>query len=424
MSSTERAPEPTMEEILASIRRIITDDDTGQARAQNAAPLAHQDEEPLEGEGEADSQIIDDIARVLSGSGGGAVEVDEEEEILDLTAELGGLELVDDDEPLSEPVSAEPANVEPMVEQTSAEPMTMSQPAPMAEPAPQDEVPSFVPPAPPAQEAAPPQMRMDEPQPPMPEAPMPQAPQAAAPQPSASLEAASALERAIAALRAGQVPTSTTPQAEPFQFQAAPQPEAMTPEAMPTPTFMPASEQTAEPEPVPMAIPMEAPEPQAETHPEMEAELASEPEAFELMAEQAQEPEQEFPQDLEAESDQEAELVLTEVEVTMVTEDLVELEAAEPEAESEPETATFWPSESPAWQEGEDTETEPAYEPEPVAAQANGRHEPEGASMTLEDSVKDMLRPMLRQWLDENMPRMVTAALKDELDPNAFRQQD
>ncbi len=26
-----------------------------------------------------------------------------------------------------------------------------------------------------------------------------------------------------------------------------------------------------------------------------------------------------------------------------------------------------------------------------------------------------MLRPMLRQWLDENMPRMVTAALKDEL---------
>jgi cell pole-organizing protein PopZ len=32
-----------------------------------------------------------------------------------------------------------------------------------------------------------------------------------------------------------------------------------------------------------------------------------------------------------------------------------------------------------------------------------------------------MLRPMLRQWLDENMPRMVTAALKDELDPSAYR---
>jgi hypothetical protein len=27
MSNTERAPEPTMEEILASIRRIITDDE-------------------------------------------------------------------------------------------------------------------------------------------------------------------------------------------------------------------------------------------------------------------------------------------------------------------------------------------------------------------------------------------------------------
>lgn len=428
MSSTERAPEPTMEEILASIRRIITDDDAGQTRGQNATPQAQQDEEPLEGEGEgeADSQIIDDIARVLSGSGG-AVEVTEEEEILDLTAELGGLELVDEDEPLSEPV-----NAAPMAEEASAEPMVLSERAP--EPAPQDEAPVFMPPAPPsppAQEAAAPQMQMDAPQPPMPEAaPMPpQAAPPAAPQPSASLEAASALERAIAALRAGQVPTSTTPQAEPFQFQAAPQPEPMTPEAMPTPTFMPASEQTAEPEqmaePVPMAIPMEAPEPQAETHPEMEAE--PEPEAFEF-AEQAPEPEP--VQELEAESEPEAELLLTEVEMTMVseTEELVELEAAEPESEE----AAFWPSDAPAWQEDEAAESEsvyeaePAYEPEPVpvAAHTNGHHQPEGATMTLEDSVKDMLRPMLRQWLDENMPRMVTAALKDELDPNAFRQQD
>jgi cell pole-organizing protein PopZ len=40
-----------------------------------------------------------------------------------------------------------------------------------------------------------------------------------------------------------------------------------------------------------------------------------------------------------------------------------------------------------------------------------------------EDSVKDMLRPMLRQWLDENMPRMVTAALKDELGDSSVRGQ-
>ena len=40
---------------------------------------------------------------------------------------------------------------------------------------------------------------------------------------------------------------------------------------------------------------------------------------------------------------------------------------------------------------------------------------------SLEDSVKDMLRPMLRQWLDENMARVLTAALKDELKDNPAR---
>jgi hypothetical protein len=82
MSSTERAPEPTMEEILASIRRIITDDEAGQASAEKPAQKAQAEDESLEGE--ADNQIIDDIARVLSG--GGEAPASEEEEILDLTA--------------------------------------------------------------------------------------------------------------------------------------------------------------------------------------------------------------------------------------------------------------------------------------------------------------------------------------------------
>ena len=47
--------------------------------------------------------------------------------------------------------------------------------------------------------------------------------------------------------------------------------------------------------------------------------------------------------------------------------------------------------------------------------QANGVYHDEGAK-TLEDSIKDMLRPMLRQWLDENMPRLVR-----ELDPETLR---
>jgi cell pole-organizing protein PopZ len=42
---------------------------------------------------------------------------------------------------------------------------------------------------------------------------------------------------------------------------------------------------------------------------------------------------------------------------------------------------------------------------------------PEGAAPndhTLEAMVAQLLRPMLQRWLDENMPRLVAAALKDE----------
>jgi cell pole-organizing protein PopZ len=34
---------------------------------------------------------------------------------------------------------------------------------------------------------------------------------------------------------------------------------------------------------------------------------------------------------------------------------------------------------------------------------------------TLEDTVAEMLRPMLKQWLDTNMPRIVEKALKGEI---------
>ena len=93
MSSTERAPEPTMEDILASIRRIITDDDVSQAPVEKPAEVAQAEDESLEGE--ADNQIIDDIARVLSA--GGEAPPDDEEVVMDLAAELGGLELVEDE---------------------------------------------------------------------------------------------------------------------------------------------------------------------------------------------------------------------------------------------------------------------------------------------------------------------------------------
>lgn len=41
--------------------------------------------------------------------------------------------------------------------------------------------------------------------------------------------------------------------------------------------------------------------------------------------------------------------------------------------------------------------------------------QPQGASAPIEDSTADLLRPMLRQWLAENMPRMVEKALHIEV---------
>ena len=38
---------------------------------------------------------------------------------------------------------------------------------------------------------------------------------------------------------------------------------------------------------------------------------------------------------------------------------------------------------------------------------------------TMEDTVAELLRPMLRQWLDTNMPRVVEKALRVELAASA-----
>jgi hypothetical protein len=312
-----------MEEILASIRRIISDDESSTAGARTAS-ASQQDDEGLEAaEGEADDRIINDIARVLSGSASAA---EDEEDILDLTAELGGLE------PVGEPMVAEVEVIE-MVEM-------VAEAAPVEAP-PQD----VFQPAPARPQAA--------------AAPQPEVPAPVAPPMSASEEAATALERAIAALRAGHVPTSVG-------------------------EFMPAESQ-----PEPLAF---APEPEPAPEPQPEPESEPEPEA---------------------------ELVLTEFEADLIVEELV---ANEAEALSEPEetVSSSWDSDPAPWASA----PEPLVEPERPAARTNGgAHGQDASHKTLEDSVKDMLRPMLRQWLDENMPRMVTAALKDELGDSVMRGQ-
>ncbi len=39
-----------------------------------------------------------------------------------------------------------------------------------------------------------------------------------------------------------------------------------------------------------------------------------------------------------------------------------------------------------------------------------------GSGRTLEDLVKEMLRPMLKEWLDNNLPTMVEHMVRRELD--------
>jgi len=315
-----------MEEILASIRRIISDDESSSARQHTAAPQSQEDDEALElSEGEADDKIINDIARVLSGGAPAPVEaVEEEEDILDLTAELGGLEPVEEMQAVEVVAEAEAAAPEPVFE-------------PASEPEPEEESPQ------PEAEAFEPEAEAEPA-----EAPQPQ---------SASEEAASALERAIAALRAGQLPTSPIFSYEPAPYVAQPEPAA-------------------------------APEPMAEPEPAFEPE-----------------PEPEF--------------VVSEFEAEMIAQEPVMLEVVV--SEPEPEDDRAWERDAPSWAASE--------EPELATQRVNGgNHQTydaasggEGSSKTLEDSIKDMLRPMLQQWLEENMARVLTAALKDEIKHNPSR---
>ena len=364
---------------------------------QRSAPHSQPDEEGLDGaEGEADDEIINDIARVLKGSGANATPaapasaspvMEEEEDILDLTAELGGLELVEDVEEIEDIEMVEVvAEAAPDIYQPAParpQPAVVSPVVASPEPEPELELlDEIVLEAPEAEASAP------EP------APEPKAPAAAqAPaepqRMSASEEAASALERAIAALRAGQVPTSSSPFSS---FQSRPEP---------SPAAEPIAPAQVAPsyEPLPMPPPIAA-APSYEPMPVPEPTLRAQPAP-------------EF----------EPELVLAELEVEMIeTEPVVAVEAPV----GEPRMDQAWGmSATPSWamQPQPELEIEEESEPPRVNGGSHQSYAAAGGSKSLEDSVKDMLRPMLKQWLDENMARVLTSALQDELKNNPSRLQ-
>jgi hypothetical protein len=62
----------------------------------------------------------------------------------------------------------------------------------------------------------------------------------------------------------------------------------------------------------------------------------------------------------------------------------------------------------------------PPREPAAVSATPAERLQPVGGSKGLEDTVKELLKPLLIQWLDENMPRIVNEALREEIAANGL----
>ena len=66
--------------------------------------------------------------------------------------------------------------------------------------------------------------------------------------------------------------------------------------------------------------------------------------------------------------------------------------------------------------------------PRPVAGLSPAREltvpaerlQPLAGAHSLEDTIKEMLKPLLIQWLDENMPRIVNEALREEIAANGL----
>jgi cell pole-organizing protein PopZ len=340
-----------MEEILASIRRIISDDEQNQAKKPAAAavqPQKNQDDEGLELVEEADDQIISDIARVLSAGGANTnvqaasesapapveAAMEEEDDILDLTAELGGLE------PVEEPIEAE---IVEMIELVAEAPADASEPEGSAEEA------AFVEaPAPEMFQPAPARPKLVEAvaPPPLPE-PAPAVFTPPPPPMSASDEAASALERAIAALRAGQLPTSFT------DFTPAP------------PVFETAPEPVAAPEPAAIAEP--------------------EPESAE------------------------PDLVLTDFESEVIIEETVI--AAEP-VEPEPAEAPAWEAEAPSFAAA--VEREAAYQaPRSNGRHDYSAAAPQSLEDSIKDMLRPMLRQWLDENMARVLTSALQDELRD-----------
>ncbi|MDM7946430.1 MAG: DUF2497 domain-containing protein [Oceanibaculum nanhaiense] len=170
----------------------------------------------------------------------------------------------------------------------------------------------------------------------------------------------------------------------------------------------------AEPEPAPKAAkPAPKPQPVAEPEPEPEVDFEAVP---------AEEPEPEPEPEIEEEAfvpDEEEEDIL---DLTEKVEDDLE---AEPLFEEQKRRAQAAPP--PVFEEDDEDEglVSPPKREEAVSAFANltssleARHPelPIGAGhKTLESLTKEVMRPMLKEWLDKNLPHIVERLVREEIE--------
>jgi len=126
------------------------------------------------------------------------------------------------------------------------------------------------------------------------------------------------------------------------------------------------------------------------------------------------------------------------------TDDVLELTEMVPEDQPPPPTSEppFEPEPEPeTWRAAPEAEAEPEPEPEPDPGEAllsaaaaaasasafaglmNGRSSLDrqtrvssGPDLTLEDIVREMLRPMLKEWLDDHLPGLVERLVRKEIE--------
>ncbi|HEX6866435.1 MAG TPA: DUF2497 domain-containing protein [Caulobacteraceae bacterium] len=108
-------------------------------------------------------------------------------------------------------------------------------------------------------------------------------------------------------------------------------------------------------------------------------------------------------------------------------EDTAEAEP-EPDPEPEPAASAADPEPAPEPEHRSAPPPRPIHRDEPlvgriaesasVAAfrELSAATSPAGKGRTLEDLAREMLQPMLREWLDQNLPRIVEAAVRDEVE--------